>query len=64
MTDLENSVMFTSKFYVKCLSFAYNSAATDQKHFIFGMGYLGGFSSILHLLTPGSFSRVGLAVKI
>ena len=31
-------MMFTSKFYVKFLSFAYNSAATDQKLFIFGMG--------------------------
>ena len=29
VTDLENSVMFTSKFYVKFLSFAYNAAATD-----------------------------------
>ena len=29
--------MFTSKFYVKFLSFAYNSAATDQKLFIFDM---------------------------
>ena len=27
-----------SKFYVKFLSFAYNSAATNQKLFIFGMG--------------------------
>ena len=34
---LRNSVMFTSKFYVKFLSFAYNSAATQQKLFIFGM---------------------------
>ena len=33
--------MFTSKFYMKFLSFAYNSAATDQKLFIFGMGVLG-----------------------
>ena len=36
-----HSVMFTSKFYVKFLSFAYNSAATDQKLFIFGMGVPG-----------------------
>ena len=34
---LNNCVMFMSKFYVKFLSFAYNSAATDQKLFIFGM---------------------------
>ena len=27
-------------------------------------GYLGGFSSILHLWTPGSCPRVGLEVKI
>ena len=40
--DLENSVMFTSKFYVKVWSFAYNSAATDQKLFIFGMRVPGG----------------------
>ena len=33
--------MFTSKFYVKFLSFAYNSAATDQKLFIFGMAVPG-----------------------
>ena len=33
--------MFTSKFYVKFLSFAYNSAATDKKLFIFGMGVPG-----------------------
>ena len=33
--------MFMSKFYVKFLSFAYNSAATDQKLFIFGMGVPG-----------------------
>ena len=39
--DLENSVMFTSKFYMKFLSFAYNSAAADQKLFIFGMGVPG-----------------------
>ena len=36
-----HGVMFTSKFYVKFLSFAYNSAATDQKLFIFGMGVPG-----------------------
>ena len=39
--DLKNIVMFTSKFNVKFLSFAYNSAATDQKLFIFGMGVPG-----------------------
>ena len=33
--------MFTSTFYVKFLSFAYNSAAIDQKLFIFGMGVPG-----------------------
>ena len=33
--------MFMSKFYVKFLSFAYNSAATDQKLFIFSMGVPG-----------------------
>ena len=33
--------MFTSEFYVNFLSFAYNSAATDQKLFIFGMGVPG-----------------------
>ena len=33
--------MFTSKFYVKVLSFAYNSAATDQFFFLFGMGIPG-----------------------
>ena len=33
-------VMFTS-FYWKFLSFAYNSAATDQNLFIFGMGVPG-----------------------
>ena len=31
------------------LFITYISAATDKKLFIFGMGYLGGFSSILHL---------------
>ena len=41
VTDLENDVMFTSKFFVKFLSFAYNSAATDQKLFIFDMGVPG-----------------------
>ena len=30
-----------SKFYVKFLSFAYNSVATDQKLFIFSMGVPG-----------------------
>ena len=57
-------MIFASKFYVKFLSFAYKSAATDQKLFIFGMGYLGEFSSILHLWTPGSCHRAGLEVKI
>ena len=38
---LRNSVMFTSKFYMMYLSFAYNSAATDQKLVIFGMGVPG-----------------------
>ena len=33
--------MFTSKLYVKFSSFAFNSAATDQNLFIFGMGVLG-----------------------
>ena len=61
--DLENSVVFTSKFYLKFLSFAYNSAATDQNLFIFGMGYLGGFSSIVHPRTPGLCPRAGLESK-
>ena len=54
--DFENSVMFRSKFYLKFLSIAYNSVATDQKLFIFGMG--------VHLWTPGSCPRAGLEVKI
>ena len=33
--------MFTSMFYVKFLSFAFNSAATDQILLIFGMGVPG-----------------------
>ena len=42
----------------------YNSAATDQNFSYLVWGYLGGFSSILHLWTPGACPRVGLEVKI
>ena len=63
-----NVVLSVNPFYNQVLlrSFliTYNSAATDQKLFTFRMGYLGGFSSILHLWTPGSCHRVGLEVKI
>ena len=107
--DLENSVMFTSKFYVKFLSSAcYTSIIRSMpkgyivfvhsvspfvclfvrpshsitkfyfevflllitlqpliKNFPYLVwGYLGGFSSILHLWTPGSCPRAGLEVKI
>ena len=47
--------MFMSKFYVKFLSFAYNSAATDQKLFIFGMGDLG--VGIMHQINFSSMCR-------
>ena len=45
-----------TKFYFEVFLITYNSAATDQKLFIFGMGVPGR--------TPGSCHRVGLEVKI
>ena len=39
--DLENSLMFTLKFYVKFLSFACISKSFDLKLFIFGIGVPG-----------------------
>ena len=35
---------YITKFYFEVYLITYNSAATDQKLFIFGMGVLGGFS--------------------
>ena len=62
--DLENSVMFMSKFYMKFLSFAYNSAATDQKLFIFGMGVPGRVLFHSTSMDPWVIPRAGLEVKI
>ena len=50
--------------YFEVFLITYNSAATDQNFSYLVWGYLGGFSSILHLWTPGSCPRVGLEVKI
>ena len=53
--DLENSVMFALKFYVKFLSFAYNSAATDKTVFIFGIGVQCTWDGLFHSTSMDSW---------